>query len=279
MSSHKTPEPLSKPDYITEPAIDSHAHLFDECDEESIIKGMKSDGICAIVNMAGSIESALHASELSNKFENIYYMFGLHPYNTDCYNDEYINLIKKLAITDKGKLVGLGEIGLDYHVDTPSKKEQIDCFIKQLKLANELSLPISLHIRDAHNDAIKILKENKELLSNGGIIHCFSGGENEVREYLKLGFHISISGAVTFKKKGEELSALELAVLCVPLDKLLIETDSPFLCPSPYRGRNNEPKYVILTAMHIASLLQIDVNELIKTTRENAIKLLKLKKN
>ncbi len=278
MSKKKPREEYIKPDRITEFAVDSHAHLFDECDVENIIKNMTSDGLCAIVNMAGSIESVKYASMLSKENDNIYYMFGLHPYNTDMYNSEYINLIKKLTAEDKGKLVGLGEIGLDYHVELPTREEQIECFINQIKLADELCLPISLHIRDAHADAIQILKGNKKYINNGGIIHCFSGGVEEVKEYLQLGFHISISGAVTFKKKSEELTDLELAIKEVPLNKLLIETDAPFLCPMPYRGLNNEPKYVLVTAMHIADLLKIDVNELIKITRYNAQELLKIKK-
>ena len=279
MSDKRIREEFVRPQTITELAIDSHAHLFDECDEESIIKNMQNDGICAIVNMAGSIQSALHASELSNSNDNIYYMFGLHPYNTDCYNDEYIKLLKELANKDKGRLVGLGEIGLDYHVDNPTKEEQIECFVKQIKLADELNLPISLHIRDAHADAINILKDNKQYLNNGGIIHCFSGGVDEVKEYLSLGFYISISGAITFKKKKEQISSLELAVKEIPLDRLLLETDAPFLCPTPYRGLNNEPKYVLVTAVYLADLLQVDVNELIKITRENVCELLKIKKD
>lgn len=277
---NKSIEPFKKPESITELAIDSHAHLYDEAeDEDVIINNMEHDGLYAIVNMAGSIESALRASEISNKYDNIYYMFGLHPYNVNEYNDEYISLITCLSKKDKGKLVGLGEIGLDYHVDEPIRDAQIDVFVRQLELAHKLNLPISLHIRDAHTDAISILKENKRFLTNGGIIHCFSGGVEEVKEYLVLGFHISISGAVTFKKKSETITALEEAIKLVPKDKLLIETDSPFLCPHPYRGQENEPKYVLLTAMHIADLLQIDVNKLIRQTRENAINLLKLKKD
>ena len=279
MSKKKPLEEYIKPESITEFAIDSHAHLFDECDVEGIIKNMTNDGLCAIVNMAGSIESARYASNLSKMNANIYYMFGLHPYNTDMYNNEYVNLIKKLAEEDRGKLVGLGEIGLDYHVELPTREEQIECFINQIKLADELCFPISLHIRDAHTDAIQILKDNKKYINNGGIIHCFSGGIEEVKEYLQLGFHISISGAVTFKKKNEELTSLELAIKEVPLNKLLIETDAPFLCPTPYRGLNNEPKYVLVTAMHIADLLRMDVNELIKITRENTQNLLKIKKD
>lgn len=270
---------FEKPDNITELAIDSHAHLYDEHNENKIANYMERDGLYAIVNMAGSIESALKASEISNKFNNIYYMFGLHPYNVDEYNDEYVSLITELTERDKGRLVGLGEIGLDYHVEEPSRDAQIDVFVRQLELAHKLGLPVSLHIRDAHADAITILKENKHLLTNGGIIHCFSGGIEEVQEYLALGFHISISGAVTFKKKSERISILEEAIKVVPRDKLLIETDSPFLCPHPYRGHVNEPKYVLLTAMHIADLLQVDVNVLIRETRENVINLLKLKKD
>ena len=279
MSKKKSPEPFVKPAEITELVADSHAHLFDDTEAKEIISCMQNDGIEIIVNMAGSIDSARFASKISKESKNIYYMFGLHPYDTDCYNEEYIRFITNLSKEDRGRLVGLGEIGLDYHVESPTKEEQIFCFVEQLKLADKLSLPVSLHIRDAHEDAIKILNDNKNLLNNSGIIHCFSGGEEEAKEYLNLGFMISMSGAITFKRKDEQLSSLEKALLVIPKDKLLIETDSPFLCPVPYRGKKNEPKYVLLTAMHIASVLERDVNEIIKETKENLLRVLKIKKD
>ncbi len=279
MSKKKSPEAFVKPSEITELVADSHAHLLDEENVQEIINNMERDGLEIIVNMAGNTNSAIYASKLSNENKNIYYMFGLHPYDSAFYNAEYIDLITKLSKEDNGKLVGLGEIGLDYHVETPTKEEQIFCFIEQLKLADKLSLPISLHIRDAHKDAIRILKENKNLLNNGGIVHCFSGGESEAEEYINLGFMISMSGAITFNRKNDELTALEKALFVIPRNRLLIETDSPFLCPAPYRGKRNEPKYVLLTAMHIAKILNEDVNELIKQTKENLLKVLKIKKD
>ena len=136
-------------------------------------------------------------------------------------------------------------------------------------------MPVAIHIRDAHEDAIRILTENRELLNSSGIIHCCSANVDEVKQYLNLGFYISFSGTITYGKKNADYY-LEETLKHVPIEKLLIETDSPFLCPAPYRGKTNEPKYVLVTAEKIAQLLDMSVDELIKTTRENTIKLLKI---
>ena len=275
MSKHEVKQYI-KNDNITALAIDSHAHLDRDLDFLKIVKNLKEDGLKKVVMMAGNIETAKWASKKANENNNLYYMFGLHPYDIDLLNDEYISLIKHLRSTDK-KLVGLGEIGLDYHESEwlKPKEEQIEGFVRQLKIANELKLPVSIHIRDAHEDAIKVLNENRNLLNNGGIIHCCSAEKVEVQAYLNLGFHISFSGSITYGKKNKEFY-LEETLKMVPLDKLLIETDCPFLCPSPYRGTINEPKYVLVTAEHIANVLGLDVNELINITTKNAEKLLKI---
>ena len=262
-----------KPQNITEFAIDSHAHLGELEDIEKIVENMQSDGLQNIINMCGSIQGAKIAQKLSKEHSNIYYMLGLHPYDIEQYNDEYINFITNLAKTDD-HMVGVGEIGLDYHGEHLPEDMQKDIFKKQIILANKLNKPISIHIRDAHLDAIEILNNSKEFIKNSGIIHCFCGTADDVQKYLNLGFYISISGNITFKKKSETETELERVVKLIPLDRLLIETDSPFLCPVPYRGTKNQPKYVIVTAQAIADLKHMDVNELIKITRENAERLL-----
>ena len=203
-------------------------------------------------------------------------MFGLHPYDISNLNEEYISQLKQLRKSDS-KLVGLGEIGLDYHESEwlKPKKLQIEGFIAQLELASELGLPVSIHIRDAHADAINILKQNRKYLTCGGIIHCCSANKAEVQEYLNLGFYISFSGSITYGKKNQEFY-LEETLKSVPLDRLLIETDCPFLCPSPYRGQVNEPKFVLVTAEHIADLLEMNVNTLLDLTTKNAERLLNI---
>lgn len=276
LSKHK-PKPIyTKNENIIAPCIDSHAHLdrFDNFND--IITNAKNDGLEAIVTMAGEKEVIKFAQELTKTYPHIYYAIGLHPYDIHLLTDEYINDVKKIAQNDK-KFILVGEFGLDYHGEMPHTiEEQKEAFIKQLKMASQIKKPIALHIRDAHEDAIQILKENKNLLTSGGIIHCFSGGEKEAREYLSLGFHLSFSGAVTYHKDGQETDLVK-ALKVTPLDKLLVETDAPFLAPSPYRGIINEPKYVLVTVEHIADLLRMDTNELIKITNNNTKKLLKIK--
>lgn len=261
---------------ITALAIDSHAHMDRDLDTDRIVSEMEQDGIKKIVLMAGDIKTANWASEICSKNKNLFYMVGLHPYDIKNLNDEYKDFVKNLSKSDK-KLVGIGEIGLDYHQHENMEEPTIQqkCFLEQIKLAHSLSLPISIHIRDAHDDAINLLKRNKEYLTNSGIIHCCSATKEEVKEYLNLGLYISFSGSITYGKKNQEYY-LEETLRTVPQDKLLIETDCPFLCPAPYRGQINEPKFVLVTAEKIANILELDVNELINITTKNAEKLLKI---
>lgn len=273
---HKEKLEYKKNNAVIELAIDSHAHLDRDLDVNRIISEMQSDGLKKIVVMAGNNKTADWASNLAFSNDNIFYMFGLHPYDIKEYNQEFIDKITYLRKTDK-KLVGLGEIGLDYkeREDMQPRSEQQRVFIEQLKLAHALNLPVSIHIREAHDDARKILNENKNLLTNSGIIHCCSATKEEVQDYLNLGFYISFSGSITYGKKNETYY-LEETLRAVPLDKLLIETDCPFLCPAPYRGQVNEPKFVLVTAQKVADILDMDVNALISKTTQNAEKLLKI---
>jgi len=270
-------EEYKKNENIKALAIDSHAHLDRYENADEIISRMKADGLESIVLMAGSKESAEWTSNFVAKRDNLYFMYGIHPFDIDEYSDTEMREFFIKHNRDS-KLVGLGEIGLDYsrQDDEETKNRQKKILILELLLANEFSLPVSIHIRDAHPDAINIFKENRRLLTNGGIIHCCSATKEEVKEYLALGFHISFSGTITYGKKNNEYY-LEETLKCVPLDKLLIETDCPFLCPAPYRGQINEPKYVLVTAEKVAEVLEMDVNELISKTTENAKRLLKIK--
>ncbi len=273
---HREKESYVKSKDIVELAIDSHSHITKLETQSNIVSNMREDGICKIINMVSSLAELKEATKISEKNRNVYFMFGLHPYDAEDYGDAVEQAIVDLSKYNT-QFVGIGEIGLDYHVETPTKLIQQETFVKQIKLANKLNLPISIHIRDAHSDAMKILQENKDFLTAGGIIHCFTGTVEDALNYVELGFYISFSGTVTFKKKGEEKTELQRAVEAVPLNRLLIETDAPYLCPSPYRGLPNEPKYVLLTAQEIATLKNIEINELIKITRENTERVLRLK--
>lgn len=258
---------------ITEFAIDSHAHLNELTNLEEIISNIKEDKLSAVINMVGSLNGVKKAKNLSAKYSNIFYMVGLHPYDIKKYDEEFENKLRELKRMDS-HFVGVGEIGLDYHGEYLDKTLQIEVFEKQIRLADELDLPISLHIRDAHKDSKVVLERNKKYLRNGGIIHCFSGSVEDAEFYLNLGFYISISGTITFKKKNSIETELEKVVKLCPDDRLLIETDSPFLCPAPFRGHINEPRFVLETAKAIADIKCISVNDLIRQTRINTETLL-----
>lgn len=264
---------------ITEVAVDSHTHLFQQGDYEKIVNEFTENKIEAVINFVESPEDIKKAQEFSSRHKNVFYFAGLHPYSANNFNNEYEGLLTKLSKSDP-QFCGVGEIGLDYHFNEESEYYispdiQRETFIKQLKLAHKINLPVSLHIRDAHEDAIKILKDNKNLLTNSGIIHCFSGTVNDLNEYLKLGFYISFSGAVTYKKASETVLPMLDIIRAVPRDRLLIETDAPYLCPSPYRGKPNEPKYVLVLAQAIADAREMDVNLLISQAKENTKVLIK----
>lgn len=258
---------------ISEFAIDSHAHLNELKNLEEIISNLKEDKLCAVINMVGSLNGIEKAKNLSAKYSNIFYMVGLHPYDIEKYDEEFENKLKELKRTDS-HFVGVGEIGLDYHGEYLEKTLQMEVFEKQIILADKLNLPISLHIRDAHEDCKAVLERNKKYLRNGGIIHCFSGSVEDAVFYLNLGFYISISGTITFKKRNSIETELAKVVKFCPVDRLLIETDSPFLCPAPFRGHINEPRFVLETAKAIADIKCINVDDLIRQTRINTETLL-----
>jgi len=261
---------------ITALAIDSHAHLETLKNKVEIIEQMQSQGLKKIVLIATSLKVVKWVEKLARENKNLFFIAGLHPYDIHNYNEEFVEYLKNLKETNP-KFVGIGEIGLDYHPheNMHSKEFQKEIFARQIVLADELKLPISLHIRDAHANSIKLLNEYKKYLNNGGIIHCCSADASEVREYLSLGFHISFSGVITYKKSSMP-NYLEETLKKVPLDRLLIETDSPYLRPAPFRGGINEPKYVRVTALEVAKILNMDVNEVIDITIKNAEKLLKI---
>lgn len=242
--------------------IDSHAHLMDEMyngEEESIIKNALSNGVKTIINIGYSKETSKKAIELANKYDFIYAVVGMHP--DECNKEIDISFINDLA--KNKKVVAIGEIGLDYHYEEHSKELQKKYFIEQINLANELNLPIVIHSRDADMDMLEILKANK--IKNKFVMHCFSSSVEILKEVLKLGAYISIAGPVTFKNAR---SLIDVAKL-VPEDKLMIETDCPYLCPEPNRGKRNEPANVRFTAEKIAEIREISLEELAKMTTEN----------
>lgn len=249
--------------------IDSHAHIesddFD-IDRDQVIERALASGVEIIVNIGnGDVERDSHekAFRVAEKYPFIYTTVGLHPHEARLLDD---NLSAKLAdMSQHTKVIAWGEIGLDYHYDNSPRDVQRDAFRKQLRMARERNLPAVLHTREAEADTLAILEEEWKGSGLPGIVHCFTGTRPFAQAAIELGFLISFSGVVTFRK-AEDLRATAAAL---PENKILIETDSPFLAPVPHRGRRNEPAYVIETARCIAGLRGISVEETGRITTEN----------
>jgi TatD DNase family protein len=221
-----------------------------------------------IINVGTDIETSKLSIELANKYEKIYCAVGVHPHDAKDIYDKGLETIKELAKSKK--VIGIGEIGLDYYRNISPVEIQKDVFTKQINIANELNLPIIVHDRDAHNDILKILKEQKAS-KIGGVMHCFSGNIDFAKSVLDIGFYISFAGNITFKK-----SAFNGVIKFVPIDKIFIETDCPFLTPEPFRGRRNEPLRVQLTAKKISEIKNMDIEKVAEITSKNIKQLFKI---
>lgn len=248
--------------------FDTHAHYNDEKfekDREAIIKQTYEQGITKFVCAGYNVKSSREAIDIASKHEFIYSICGISPNDLEDYNTQNIKEIKRLAKTEKN--VAIGEIGLDYYWNKENKEEQKQAFIEQINLANELGLPIVIHSRDAVQDTIDLLKQNS--VSKKGVFHCAQLNKYLIEEGLKLGFYISFAGPITFKnsKNAEEI------VKIVPLDKMLIETDSPYLAPEPVRGTRNDCRNVRFVAEKIAAIKGLHVEEVAKTTYQNAMRI------
>ena len=204
---------------------------------------------------------------MADKYSFIYAAVGIHP--EEIYKEESIEEIKKL--TSHKKVVAIGEIGLDYHYDDTNKEDQMKYFIDQLNLANEVNLPVVIHSRDAQKDTLDTLKTIK--INNSGVVHCFSGSLESAKELLKLGFYLGFDGPITFKNARNALEVLEY----MPLDKILIETDAPYLTPIPFRGERNNSMYLTYVINKIAEIKNISSEEIADITMNNAKTLFKIK--
>ena len=256
--------------------IDSHSHLNDEKfdgDIEKVIKEICESGVTNFVTAGYSVESSKKALEIAKNYDFIYTTAGISPNDIPQSEEELwkeLEEIKKIA--KQKKVVAIGEIGLDYYWNKDNKELQKKAFIKQIEIANDLNLPIAIHTRDAVMDTLEILKQNN--VNNKGIFHCCPLNRELVKEGLKLGFYISFSGVVTFKNAKNANEIIEM----VPLDKLLIETDSPYLAPEPVRGTKNTPANVKYVAKKIAEVKKMKLEEIANITYENANNVYKIKK-
>ena len=252
--------------------FDSHAHLDDEKfneDREELIPEIKKAGITKFISAGYSLEGSIRAIELSKKYDFIYPTSGISPNDIPQTEEElWKNLVKiEELIKENSKIVAVGEIGLDYYWEKENKEMQKLAFIEQIKIANKYDLPIVIHTREAVMDTLEILKENP--VNKKGIFHCCPLNRELVKEALKLGFYISFAGPITFKNSKNANEIIEM----VPNDKMLIETDSPYLSPEPLRGRRNDPRNVKYIAQKIADVKNMTIEEVAKQTYENAEKI------
>lgn len=242
--------------------FDAHAHYDDDWfddDRHEILESLPQKGVCGIVNAAVDIKTAKIAQSFAQKYEYMYFTVGFHPENLQDMPSDYLDQIAQMLNCDKA--VALGEIGLDYHWDI-ERALQHRVFEEQLRLAKDLDVPVVVHDREAHGDVIEKLKFYKPK----GLLHCFSGSVEMLKEVLKLGMSISLGGTVTYKNARVPVEVAK----AVPLDRLLLETDAPYLSPVPMRGKRNDSSNIIYTATKIAEIKGMSVQQLLDITAENA---------
>ena len=247
--------------------FDSHSHYNDEkfdIDREEIIKRVYNEGITRTVCIGYNVEKSKFAIQIANSHDFIFASCGISPNDIEDFTEENIKEIENLG--KEQKIVAIGEIGLDYYWNKENKESQKELFIKQIEIANRLDKPIIIHTRDAYIDTIEILKSHP--VNKKGIFHCCPLNQEIIKSGLELGFYISFSGNITFKNAKSES-----AVSLVPMDRLLIETDSPYLSPEPFRGQRNDPSKVKLVANRVAEIKRIDIEDVTRITYDNANKI------
>lgn len=252
--------------------FETHAHYDDEAfdiDREELLNSLEEEGIGFVVNVSASIASSKETIELTKKYPFLYGAIGVHPSDTAELDEEKFQWLKEA--TKQEKIVSLGEIGLDYYWDTPEREIQKLWFDRQMELAKEVKLPVIIHSRDAAQDTLDMIK-SANLKEVGGVIHCFSYGVEMAREYLNMGFYLGIGGVVTFKNAKKLKEVVEYA----PLEQILLETDCPYLAPEPYRGKRNSSLYLPYVAGEIAKIKNIDYDEVIEVTLNNAKRMYKI---
>ena len=251
--------------------FDSHAHYDDEQfdeDREVLLSGMEEAGIGGIINMGASLEGVAASQALAEQYPFIYAAAGVHPDHVGSLNEEKMQWLYELC--KKPKTVAVGEIGLDYYWDKESHDCQKEWFIAQLNMAKENGLPVNIHSRDAAQETFEIMKK-EHAGTTGGVIHCFSSSAQMALEYVKLGYSIGIGGVVTFKNGRKCKETVEM----LPMDKIILETDAPYLAPEPFRGRRNNSAYLSYVAEKIAEIKGISKQEVIEKTSHNACTLYK----
>lgn len=251
--------------------FDSHAHYDDEQfdgDRDELLRSLPSKGVCAVINCASDLKSSATSAELSEKYPFFWCACGVHPHEAEKeLKTDDIDKIKKRIVnfTEKKKCVAIGEIGLDYHYDFSPRELQKEIFELQLKLSKELDLPVIVHDREAHEDTMTLLKKYRPK----GVVHCFSGSVEMAREVLKLGMYIGLGGAVTFKNAKKPVAVAAET----DIDRILLETDCPYMAPVPFRGTRCSSDMIAYSAQTIASVKNMDVQTLVDAATENTKRL------
>ena len=246
--------------------FDSHAHYDDERydgEREQVIENLFDNGVCGIINIGCTLERSQKSVDFADKYEKFYAAVGIHPEDVEDLPSDYLETLRKW--TENKKVVAIGEIGLDYHYEGYNREKQIEVFREQLELAKTLDMPVIIHSRDATEDCMAILKEYKPK----GVMHCFSGSAETAKEVLALGMSLSFTGVLTFKNARRALEALEV----VPMDRLLLETDCPYMAPEPFRGKRCDSGMIPYIAEKIAEVKGLDAQSVLDTCTENTKKL------
>ena len=246
--------------------FDSHAHYTDKAfdiDRTHLLDSLKESGICGVINCGADLESSKESATLSTKYDFMYFACGIHPEEVDNLPTDYLDTLRELS--KEKKCVAIGEIGLDYYWRQDNKELQKKIFVEQILLARELNLPIIVHSRDAHEDTLSILKEYKPQ----GVLHCFSGSVETAKEIIRLGMYIGLGGAVTFKNAKKPVEVAEY----LPLDRLLLETDCPYMAPVPMRGKRNDSSYISFVAEKIGEIKNMDPQIILDVATKNTNRL------
>lgn len=246
--------------------FDTHSHYDDEqfsADRAELLTAIHKNGVTEVVTCGCDIESTEVSESLAEQFDFIYFASGFHPENLEGASLSDLDKIEKFAKHEK--CVAIGEIGLDYHWMISSKEKQKEFFRAQIELAKKVNLPVIVHDREAHGDTLDILKEAKP----SGVVHCFSGSREMAKEIIRLGMYIGLNGVVTFKNARKSLEVVKE----IPLDRLVLETDCPYLAPEPHRGKRNDSTYIPFIAERIGEVLGRNAQDILNITCENAKKL------
>lgn len=243
--------------------FDTHAHYDDERfseDSGELLSSFTANGISGVITCGVNAESSKASIEIANKYPFVFAAVGYHGLNTEDLTDDYLDILRELVKEEK--VVAIGEIGLDYHYEKETRNVQLEIFRRQIELANEFKLPVIVHDREAHEDTLNILRE----LKPKGVVHCFSGSVEMAKEVIKLGMYIGLGGAVTFKNAVKPVEVAKY----VPENRLLLETDAPYMTPVPFRGKRCTSLHIPYTAEKIAEVRGIDTQYLLDITDQNA---------